>query len=127
MRVKEFLEYLLMLPAILIFSLVILFVADYTNESPPTPEQIAHDKMMHAVGAVLWIILIVSVIVGLCVLWRTHLKDTAEENRPLTWAELKKRPPAETGSDSAEKDKIKMLIAVGIALTAAVIGMVLLG
>ena len=123
---KEFMEFLVMIPAVLIFLLVILFVSAYTNESPPTPEQIALDRLIHGAGSVLMLILIGSVIFGVWVLAREHRKNASAENRPVTWAELKNRPQTEQARDPEKTDKIKMLTAVGIALAAALLAMMLL-
>ena len=122
---KDLLEFLVMIPAVLIFLLVILFVSAYTNESPPTPEQIALDRLMHGAGAVLWILLIGSVMIGVWVLAREHRKNAPAEKHPVTWAELKNRLQTEQTPDPEKTEKINMLAAVGIALTAALLAMFL--
>ncbi len=121
---KKFLEFLVMIPAVLIFLLVILFVSAYTNESP-SPEQIALDRLIHGAGAVLMLILIGSAVIGAWVLVRAQIKHVPAENRPVTWKELKNRPQTEQAPDPEKAEKMKMLTAVGIALAAALLAMIL--
>ncbi len=113
-----------MIPAVLIFLLVILFVSAYTNESP-SPEQIALDRLIHGAGAVLMLILIGSAVIGAWVLVRAQIKHVPAENRPVTWKELKNRPQTEQAPDPEKAEKMKMLTAVGIALAAALLAMIL--
>ncbi len=59
------------------------------------------------------------------VLVRAQIKHAPAENRPVTWKELKNRPQTEQAPDPEKAEKMKMLAAVGIALTAALLAMFL--